>query len=144
MHEFVEKFTNAKAMVKSRMKIYELLTMATHPGLAVLIFVMSTFMKMLGSNSGAALGGIISSSIPPSLFSAAYMMAIVSAVFMALSGGCGIRLHGEERMEGVPCSADVGADDIRPDYFRWRDNGLDTGVNLVSKHGDAIFSSLIS
>jgi positive regulator of sigma E activity len=48
---------------------------------------MSTFMKMLGSNSGAALGGIISTSIPPSLFSAAYMMAIVSAVFMALSAG---------------------------------------------------------
>jgi energy-converting hydrogenase Eha subunit H len=44
-------------------------------------------MKMLGSNSGAALGGIISTSIPPSLFSAAYMMAIVSAVFMSLSAG---------------------------------------------------------
>ncbi len=86
VHEFVEKFTNAKAMVKSRMKIYELLTMATPPGLAVLIFVMSTFMKMLGSG-GAALGGIINTSIPPSLFSAAYMMAIVSAVFMALSAG---------------------------------------------------------
>ena len=87
IHEFIEKFTNAKAMVKSRMKIYELLTMATPPGLAVLIFVMSIFMKMLGSNSGAALGGIISTSIPPSLFSAAYMMAIVSAVFMSLSAG---------------------------------------------------------
>ncbi|MDG7047199.1 MAG: hypothetical protein JRN53_06410, partial [Nitrososphaerota archaeon] len=30
---------------------------------------------------------IISTSIPPSLFSAAYMMAIVSAVFMSLSAG---------------------------------------------------------
>jgi hypothetical protein len=87
IHEFIEKFTNAKAMVRSRMKVYGLLTMATPPGLAVLIFVMSTFMKMLGSNSGAALGGIISTSIPSSLFSAAYMMAIVSAVFMALSAG---------------------------------------------------------
>ncbi|MCL4340146.1 MAG: hypothetical protein M1388_03325 [Thaumarchaeota archaeon] len=86
IHEFIEKFTNAKAMVRSRMKVYGLLTMATPPGLAVLIFVMSTFMKMLGSG-GAALGGIISTSIPPSLFSAAYMMAIVSAVFMALSAG---------------------------------------------------------
>ena len=46
---------------------------------------------MLGSGSGcAALGGIISTSIPPSLFSAAYMMTIVSAVFMVLSGGCGL------------------------------------------------------
>ncbi len=68
------------------MKVYGLLTMATPPRLAVLIFVMSTFMKMLGSG-GAALGGIISTSIPPSLFSAAYMMAIVSAVFMSLSAG---------------------------------------------------------
>ncbi|MDG7036800.1 MAG: hypothetical protein JRN37_08305 [Nitrososphaerota archaeon] len=41
---------------------------------------------MLGSG-GAALGGIISTSIPPSLFSAACMMAIVSAVFMSLSAG---------------------------------------------------------
>ena len=88
VHEFMEQFANSKAMVKSRMKVYELLTMATPPGLAVLIFVMSTFMKMLGSGSGgAALGGIISTSIPPSLFSAAYMMAIVSAVFMSLSAG---------------------------------------------------------
>ena len=124
MHQFVEKFTNAKAMVKSRMKIYELLTMATPPGLAVLIFVMSTFMKMLGSNSGATLGGIISSSIPPSLFSAAYMMAIVSAVFMALSGGCGLRLHGEERVAGVPCRADGGADDLCTTYLWGSDNGL--------------------
>ena len=43
---------------------------------------------MLGSGSGgAALGGIISTAIPPSLFSAAYMMTIVSAVFMPFSAG---------------------------------------------------------
>jgi hypothetical protein len=48
VHEFVEKFTNAKAMIRIRMKVYELLTMATPPGLALLIFVMSTFMKTLG------------------------------------------------------------------------------------------------
>ena len=64
--------------------------------------------------------------------------AVVPLILYVLS------YHGKERVEGIPCRADGGADDIRPDYFRWRDNGLDTGVNLVSKHGDAIFSSLIS
>ncbi|MEM0287525.1 MAG: hypothetical protein QXG05_05050 [Nitrososphaerota archaeon] len=86
IHTFVEKFALAKSMVKSRMRIYEMLAMATPAGLAVLIFVMGTFIKVLGSG-GLALGGLISTSVPPSLISASYVMVIVSAVFMALSAG---------------------------------------------------------
>ncbi|MEM3855533.1 MAG: type II secretion system F family protein, partial [Conexivisphaerales archaeon] len=86
IHTFVEKFALAKSMVKSRMRIYEMLTLATPAGLAVLIFVMGTFIKVLGSG-GMALGGLISTSVPPSLISASYVMVIVSAVFMALSAG---------------------------------------------------------
>lgn len=49
IHTFVEKFALAKSMVKSRMRIREMLAMATPVGLAVLIFVIGTFIKVLGS-----------------------------------------------------------------------------------------------
>ncbi|MEM0288271.1 MAG: hypothetical protein QXG05_08935, partial [Nitrososphaerota archaeon] len=87
IHEFIEKFTAAKAMVKARMKIYQMLTMATPLGLAILVFVMSTFLTLFGASGAALNTGIINTSIPPSLFSASYIMVIVSAAFMSLTAG---------------------------------------------------------
>jgi flagellar protein FlaJ len=95
IHTFVEKYSTAKKMVKSRMRIYEMLSMGTPVGLAVVIFVMSTFLGTFhgfGSSApggGLPIGGLnfLNTTIPPSLFTAAYIMVIDSAIFMALSAG---------------------------------------------------------
>ncbi|MDG6931782.1 MAG: type II secretion system F family protein [Nitrososphaerota archaeon] len=94
VHRFVERYTFAKRSVKSRMKIYQMLSIMTPVGLALLIFVMSTMVGMLKFSpfsmpSSFSLGGVSSSSggitIPPSLFQASYIMVIISSVFMSLS-----------------------------------------------------------
>lgn len=94
VHRFIERYMFAKRTVKSRMRIYQLLSIITPVGLAVLIFVMSAMIEYLKFTPFALPSsfniGTISSSgggilIPPALFQASYIMVIISSIFMSLS-----------------------------------------------------------
>ncbi len=95
VHRFVERYTFAKRTVKSRMRIYQMLSIFTPVGLALLIFVMASMVSMMKflpfslPTGGLQLGAVSSSSsgvvIPPALFQASYIMVIISSIFMSLS-----------------------------------------------------------
>ncbi len=91
VYRFIERYTFAKKKTKSTMKVYQMLTVFTPIGLAILIFMMSamfTYLKMPSFGIGSSLtSSPLSSytSIPPQLFTAADVMVVLAAIFMSLS-----------------------------------------------------------
>jgi flagellar protein FlaJ len=94
VYRFAERYTFAKRTVRSRMRIYEMLTLFTPVGLALLIFIMSamfTFLKLPSLSFSGSMVSVSSSSLgayillPPQLFTASYVMVVEAGFFMALS-----------------------------------------------------------
>ncbi|WP_174448341.1 membrane pilin protein UpsF [Conexivisphaera calida] len=87
MHAFVERYVMAKRMARGRMRLYQMLAIGTPMGLAFLIWIMATFLTKFQLPSLPGAPSLLATSIPPGLFSAAYVMVITAAAFMALSAG---------------------------------------------------------
>ncbi|MGC9117064.1 MAG: hypothetical protein ACP5ID_05675 [Conexivisphaera sp.] len=87
MHAFVERYVLAKRMARGRMRLYQMLALGTPTGLAFLIWIMATFLTKFQLPSLPGAPSLLATSIPPGLFSAAYVMVIVAAAFMALAAG---------------------------------------------------------
>ncbi|MGC8773252.1 MAG: membrane pilin protein UpsF [Conexivisphaera sp.] len=87
MHAFVERYVLAKRMARGRMRLYQMLALGTPVGLAFLIWIMSTFLTKFQLPSLPGTPSLLTTSIPPGLFSAAYVMVIMAAAFMALAAG---------------------------------------------------------
>ncbi|MDP8024160.1 MAG: hypothetical protein RAK20_06830, partial [Conexivisphaerales archaeon] len=95
VHTFVERYLFAKKAVKSRMKVYQMLTVFTPVCLSFLIFVMSSMVGMMkfmpfSTPSSFSIGSVSAThsgvSIPSMLFQASYIMVIITSIFMSLSG----------------------------------------------------------
>ena len=87
LHGFMERYTMSKRMARSRMRLYTMLTFGTPAGLAFMIWIMATFLTRFKLPSLPGAPSILATSIPPSLFSASYVMVIVAAAMMALAAG---------------------------------------------------------
>ena len=87
MHSFVERYAMAKRMARGRMRLYSMLAVGTPVGLAFLIWIMATFLTGFRLPSLPGAPSLIATQIPAGLFSAAYVMVIAAAAFMALAAG---------------------------------------------------------
>lgn len=87
LHNFIERYTMSKRMARGRMRLYTMLSFGTPMGLAFMIWIMATFLTKFSLPSLPGAPSLLATSIPPSLFSASYVMVIVAAAMMALAAG---------------------------------------------------------